>query len=339
MDSRKTTTLIIVLIALIASRANAQVSVSLPDHGEYRVGQFMLVDIGVGESARDRTIRLSAPGALATTVNLRRVSRARVPMLMLSNDAGRVQWSIDGGPSGELETPLAPVASGAASAALNALGGPDAFAPTLAWNPGTSPRVRRVLILSTLLIALLILASVTLLKKRQAAASVFAVVAIASLALEFARRTISPIWRAEGQIIIVSATGEAQFDAWQYITTRGASDVSLEIPPGGTPVFVDAQHARDMQASLQLDVARNILSLRCRLQPAMKVAILQRRTTRAASPLPSTQPMAGLLKSPMGRLARRAYVDSATRIVDEGSVEWSDDQLVHWASVILYRPP
>jgi len=30
----------------------------------------------------------------------------------------------------------------------------------------------------------------------------------------------------------------------------------------------------------------------------------------------------------MGELARRAYISRDTRIVDEGSVEWIDDQLV-----------
>jgi hypothetical protein len=92
-----------------------------------------------------------------------------------------------------------------------------------------------------------------------------------------------------------------------------------------------------MHARLHFDAARNILSLECDLQPGQKVATRQRRTTKSASPLPTTQPISRSLKSPLGELARRVYVDRNTRIVDEGAVQWTDDQLVHWPSVILYR--
>jgi len=349
LDSRKTTTLIAALIArasvaawvlfaLFASRASAQVAISLPDHGEYRIGQFMQVDLSVDEAARDRTITLSAPGALTTVVDLHGQSQAHVPMLILANEAGRVRWSIPGGASGELDIPLSPAASTDSSALGGALGGADAFAPTAGWNPGVSSRVRRVLILATVLIALLILGSVTLLRGRLAVAGVFSVVVIALVALQLARRAISPIWRAEGQIVVVNgATGDAQFDSWHYITTRVTSDASIEIPTGGMPVFVDVQHSRNVQALLHVDAARNILTLRCKLEPGMKVAMRQHHAARAASALPSTQPLARAVRSPMGELARRLYVDRDTRIVDEGSVQWTDDQLVHWASVILYR--
>jgi hypothetical protein len=110
----------------------------------------------------------------------------------------------------------------------------------------------------------------------------------------------------------------------------------MEIPTDAIPVFIDAQHAHDTSASLHFDAAKNILTLRCKVNAAMTVAVVQRRTTRAASALPSTQPVAHAIKSPMGELARRVYVGRTTRIVDEGTVEWTDDQLIHWPSVILY---
>jgi hypothetical protein len=333
LDSRKTTSLIVLWIAFIASRAFAQVSISLPDHGQYRIGQFMQVDVNVADaSLKDSTIELSAPGALTTTVDLHDQKSVRVPMLMIADDAGHVRWSIKGGSSGELDAPRAAVSSDEPGA----LAGADAFTPTNEWNPGTSTRVRRMLILSTVLVSLLLIGSVTLLRARAAVGCVFACVVIAGIGLEIARRAISPIWRAEGQIIVVSSNGVARFDTWNYLTSRSAAHASLEIPQGATPIFVDAQHARDVHARLHFDAERNILSLECDLQPGQTVATRQRRTTPSASPLPSTQPIARSLKSPMGGLARRMYVDRTTRVVDEGSVAWTDDQLVHWASVVLY---
>ncbi|MBC8107397.1 MAG: hypothetical protein H7Z14_12460 [Anaerolineae bacterium] len=329
-------------LAFTASTAIAQVSLSLPSNGSYEPGQFMPVIVNAEVAARGGTITLAAPGALSTTIAMHGRSQVTVPMLMLTGEAGRMSWSLNGPPPRETNLPLAPDARDGlldqtATGLRSAIGGADCYAPTLSWHPGSSVRVRRMSILTATLVAILLLASTLLLRGRRAIVAVCSVVALSAGAIEIGRRYVSPIWRAEGQIVVVGSEKTAQFDTWQYITTRSTAETSIELPKGARPVFVDSQHARDVQASLHFDAARNILSLRCRLEPQMKVAVLLRRITESAPAPPSTQPIARALKSPMSELARRAYVTRETCIVDEGSVQWIDDQLVHWPSVILWR--
>jgi hypothetical protein len=327
------------LIALFASSAIAQVSINLPWKGSYQPGQFMPVIVTAQGAARDGKIVLSAHGALPTMVDMHGQSEAAVPMLMLTAGAERMSWSLDGSPPREIDLPLTadwnevPDAIGPNSA----IAGPDVYSPTLGWSPGASARVRRVSVLSAVLMAILLLAGAMLLRGRRAIVAICFVVTLSVGAIEIVRRNISPIWRAEGQIIVVGVDGVAQFDTWQYVSTRATADTTIELPKGAWPVFVDPQHAREVQASLRFDAARNILSLHVRLEPQMTVAVLTRRMTESAPAPPSTTPITRAIRSPMGELARSLYVARETRIVDEGSVQWIDDQLLHWASVVLWR--
>lgn len=331
-----------VSLAFCTSNAIAQVSISLPTKASYQPGQFMPVMVIAEGAARHGTITLTAPGALSTTITMRGQSRATVPLLMLTSEAERLSWSLDGSLQHRIDLPLMAEQSEDqfrrdSVGPDSAIGGAEVYAPTLGWKPAASVRVRRMTVLSASLIALLLLACALLFRGRKAVVGILAVVAISTTGIGIGQRYVSRIWRAEGQIVVVGSDGTAQFDTWQYITARSTSETSIELPQGAIPVFVDPQHARDIQASLHFDAGRNILSLRCRLEPRWKIAVLMRRITESAPAPPSTQPIGRALKSPMGELARRAYVGRQARIVDEGSVEWIDDQLIHWASIILWR--
>jgi hypothetical protein len=308
------------LLLTPVSRAFSQVSISLPEQGEYRIGQFLFVDVRVENEFRNLTIELNADGARPTYVYMRGESYARVPLLMLSGNVARLRWKSTFGTATPVAVPL--TSRTAASDTLNALGGEDVYAPTVAWNPGASIRLRRPAMLASILIAIVFVISALLLNRRKAMIVIGGVAAVGIMAFETARRNIAPVWRAEGQIIVAGEDGAVQFDQWQYLTVRRASVASIELPDGAIPVFVDAQHGQVTQSSLHYDASRKILSLQCSLQPGMKVAVVHRRTmTESASPLPTTRPITRALRSPMGVLARRVYVDQGTRIVDEGSVE------------------
>src|SRR5688572_16125296 len=103
LDSIKATALtVVLLLATSTSRAAAQVTISLPDRGEYRVGQFMPVELRAEGDARKSTITLSAPGALPTTVAMNGRESVTAPLLMLSRDAGRLSWA-SASPARELD--------------------------------------------------------------------------------------------------------------------------------------------------------------------------------------------------------------------------------------------
>ncbi|CAN5565814.1 hypothetical protein BH09PLA1_BH09PLA1_26710 [soil metagenome] len=338
-------------LSIFAPAAIAQVSISLPSSGVYQPGQFMWVIVSAQGAARDGTIILLAPGALPTVLAMRGQSHATVPLLLLTSEAQQMSWSLDGSPPRPVDAPLVAQLRDVSPSPREAervivgpnssIEGADVYSPVLGWEPGASARVRRMSILGATLIAIALLACPLLLRGRATLIAIFVLVAISATGIAIGRRYLSPIWRAEGEVVIVGADGAAQFDTWQYIATRSPAESSIELPAGARPVFVDPQHARDTHASLHFDAAKNILSLRFKLQPKVKLAVLLRRVTASASPPPwtraSTQPTARAMRSPIVELARRSYVTRETRIVDEGSVQWIDDQLIHWPSVILWR--
>ncbi|MGH7180282.1 MAG: hypothetical protein ACREJC_23085 [Tepidisphaeraceae bacterium] len=311
------------LVCLVAT-ARAEVRVSLPQGNAYRVGQFITVAVE-NDNSVEHTVTLCAD-VVPTVVTLRSAERAMVPVLVLRGDAG-LTWSMDTASAREFATPLVQTTTRPADDVLpvDALDGEAVYAAIGSWSPGWPMRVRRNVALSGVLIALAY--SACLLPRGKTRIALAAAVTIAAcVVLERWRNTLPTATIARGEVLVVDRA-ETRADAWTFATAL-TDEVDLRLSlDGATPIFVDAKHARDLQARVLVDGATNRTLLSIVIPRGGKVAVVARGRASAKN-----EKLDALTPSPLAEIARRLYVSPEFRIEGQRSAAGFD-----WPVVVLKR--
>jgi hypothetical protein len=256
-----------------------------------------------------RQVQIGGEGVLPTLVSFDAwTNRAVVPLVVFDPSARPTINDKDVAISELPEPPDRPRAIGPDAAVL----GDDAYVPTIAWRPGAGDQTRRRVVLAGVLVTLAMVAC-TLLRGRRAALGTLVAVSLASSgAIAWWQRAQPDFVEADGSVIVVRRDGSIQHDRWRYFTTRrDVATLNVALATGATPVFSDAEHAKQVIATIRVDARTGGQTLVCTLRRGARVAVMERSIRGGggggggAPPVATSQTSR---RSSIGELARRLYV-------------------------------
>jgi hypothetical protein len=190
-----------------------------------------------------------------------------------------------------------------------AIGGDDAYLPTLAWQHGWPAEMRRRIVLAGVLVSLAGLATLLIRRPRTQIILMTIVAVTCSVCIETWRRNSSTVQTATGTIRVLDREGIVQTDQWEYFWGgRTGAHVAFR---DREPILFDLAHAQSVGLALTCDPQGLEWSATL---PANATLATLRRTFAVET---SSVALSSSSSSPMRELARRAYLRPGLEIEGE----------------------